>query len=79
MSFLKTSSLEAVCYIKTNPLLQEPSLSSNLFSCQVMSDSAISWTVAGQAPLSLRFPRQEYWNRVTFSSPGDLPDPGIKP
>ena len=25
------------------------------------------------------FSRQGYWNRLTFSSPGDLPDPGIKP
>ena len=27
----------------------------------------------------MRLPRQEYWNRVPFSSPGDLPDPGIEP
>ena len=25
------------------------------------------------------FPRQEYWSGLPFSSPGDLPDPGIKP
>ena len=25
------------------------------------------------------FPRQEYWSRLPFSFPGDLPDPGIKP
>ena len=25
------------------------------------------------------FPRQEYWSGLTFPSPGDLPDPGIKP
>jgi len=37
------------------------------------------WTVAHLAPLSLGFPRQKYWNRLPFSSPGDLPDPGIKP
>ena len=24
------------------------------------------------------FPRQEYWSGLTFPSPGDLPDPGIK-
>ena len=35
-------------------------------------------TVACQAPLSMRFSRQEYWNGVPFPSPGDLPDPGIK-
>ena len=32
-----------------------------------------------QAPLSRRFPRQEYWGGLPFPSPGDLPDPGIKP
>ena len=25
------------------------------------------------------FPRQEYWSGLPFSSPGDFPDPGIKP
>ena len=44
-----------------------------------MSDSfAIPWTVALQAPLSMGFPRQEYWNGLPFPSPGDLPNPGIK-
>ena len=37
------------------------------------------WTVAHQAPLSLEFPRQEYWSRLSFPSPGDVPDPGIEP
>ena len=34
--------------------------------------------VASQAPLSMGFPRQEYWSRLPFPSPGDLPDSGIK-
>ena len=38
-----------------------------------------SWTVAHQAPLSMGFPRHEYWSGYLFPSPGDLPDPGIKP
>ena len=37
------------------------------------------WTVACQAPLSMRFSRQEYWSGLPFPSPGDLPDPGIEP
>ena len=37
------------------------------------------WTIAHQAPLSVGFPRQEYWNRFPFPSPDDLPNPGIKP
>ena len=36
------------------------------------------WTVARQAPLSMGFPRQEYWNGLQFPPPGDLPDPGIE-
>ena len=36
------------------------------------------WTVARQAPLSMGFSRQEYWNGLLFPSPGDLPDPGIE-
>ena len=37
------------------------------------------WTVAHQAPLSIGFPRQEYWSGLSFSPPGDLPDLGIEP
>ena len=40
---------------------------------------ATSWTVAHQAPSSMGFSRQEYWNGLPFPSPGDLPDPGIEP
>ena len=40
---------------------------------------ATPWTVACQAPLSMRFSRQEYWTGLPFPSPGDLPDPGIEP
>ena len=32
-----------------------------------------------QAPLSIGFPRQEYWSGLPLPSPGDLSDPGIKP
>ena len=44
-----------------------------------MSDSAAPWTIAYQAPLSMEFSRQEYWSELLFSSPGDLPHPGIEP
>ena len=37
------------------------------------------WTVARQAPLSMGSSRQEYWSRLPFPTPGDLPDPGIEP
>ena len=37
------------------------------------------WTIARQAPLSMEFPRQEYWSGLPFPTPRDLPDPGIEP
>ena len=37
------------------------------------------WTVAHQAPLSMEFPRQEYWSGLPFFTPGDLLDPEIEP
>ena len=37
------------------------------------------WTIACQIPLSMGFSKQEYWSRVPFPSPGNLPYPGIKP
>ena len=37
------------------------------------------WTVACQAPLSMEFPRQEYWSGLPFPSSGDLPNPGVEP
>ena len=39
---------------------------------------AAPWPIAHQAPLSMGFPRQEYWNGWPFPSPRELPDPGIE-
>ena len=45
-----------------------------------MSDSfATPWTVARHSPLSVGFPRQEYWSGLPFPLPGGLPDPRIEP
>ena len=49
----------------------------NLLSCVRLF--VIPWTVAYQAPPSMGFSRQGYWSGLPFPSPGDLPDPGIKP
>ena len=40
---------------------------------------ATPWTGAHQSPLSMGFPKQEYWSGLPFPSPRDLPDPGIEP
>ena len=39
---------------------------------------AQSWTVARQTPLSMRFPRHEYWSGLPFLPPGNIPNPAIK-
>ena len=46
------------------------------YSCLTLCNP---WTIAHQAPLSVRFSRQEYWSELPCPPPGDLPDPGIKP
>ena len=51
----------------------------NVLSHSVVSDSAIIWTVACQAPVSMGFSRKEYWSGLPLPPPGDLLDPGIEP
>ena len=48
-----------------------------LQSCQTLCDPMNC--IARQAPLSMGFPRREYWRGLPFPSPGDLPDPRIEP
>ena len=55
------------------------SFSLGVLSRSVMSDSVIPWTGTHQSPLSMGFPRQEYWSELLFPSLGDLPYPGIEP
>ena len=54
--------------------LTAPGLAVLCVSCSVMSNSLQS-----QVSLSMAFPRQEYWSRLPFPPPGDLPDPGTHP
>ena len=49
----------------------------NCFSCVQLF--VILWSIDHQAPLSMRFSKQEYWSGLPFPSPGDLPDPGFEP
>ena len=47
-----------------------------LFSCSVVSYSFVTpTTIAHQAPLSMEFPRQEYWSALPLPLQGNLPDP----
>ena len=50
-----------------------------VFSCSLVSDSLWPMDCSTAAPLSMGFPRQEYWSGRPFPSPGDLPSPGIEP
>ena len=57
-----------------------PSCLMLLLSCWAGSNSFVTpWTVGCQALLSMGFPRQDYWSRLPFPSPGDLPDPEMEP
>ena len=40
---------------------------------------ATQWTVAHQAPLSMKFSKRKYWSGLPFPSPGNLPHSGIEP
>ena len=50
-----------------------------LSRCSCVRLCSTLWSVAWQAPLSMRFSRQEYWNGLPCPPPGDLPDPGMEP
>ena len=52
---------------------------SKILMCSVVSDSATSWTIAHQAPLSMEFSRQGYWSGLPFPPPGDHSNPAIEP
>ena len=51
-----------------------------MLSPSVVTDSFVTpWTIALQAPLSMRFFGEEYWSGLLFPPPEDPPDPGIEP
>ena len=55
-----------------------------LYMCALCHSShvqlcATPWTVAHQDSQSMQFPRQEYWNELLVSSPGDLSMQGSNP
>ena len=74
--------------ISPPPELQPPSVPSVCCCCADIPHACIlsrvqlfvtSWTVARQAPLSMDFPRQDYWSGLPFPHPRDLPNPRIEP
>ena len=59
--------------------LREPECSAALNCFSRVQLYATLWTVARQAPLSMKVSRQEHWSGLPCSSPGDLSNPGLKP
>ena len=80
--FCQTSTWISHRYMYVLSLLNLPSISLPIpllwwwFNHQIMSYSCHP---KDQALLSMGFPRQEYWSRLPFPSPLDLPNPGIEP
>ena len=70
VSFLDFMSATPISASNSQPCAQS-------LSCVQLFET--SWTVACQAPLSMGFPRQEYWSGLPFPPPGNLPSVGIEP
>ena len=69
----------AAVYGVTQSRTRRKQLSSSMKSFSHVRLVATPWTVAYQVPPSMGFSRQECWSGLPFPSPGDLPNPGIKP
>ena len=67
------NSAERLPSLASNTLCKKPEARQYYVSHSVVS---VSLRPHG---LSMEFSRQEYWSGLAFSSPGDLPDPGIEP
>ena len=73
-----TIAVTALCQRKRTATSCSPGcVRAQLFSCIQFSETP--WTASRQAPLSMGFSRQEYWSGLLFTSPGNLPNPGVEP
>ena len=68
-----------MCWIMVKARELQKKVKERKWGLSVVSDSATPRTVAYQAPPSMGFSRQEYWSGLPLPSPGDLPNPEIKP
>ena len=77
--------LSVPCKVRTDLLIEILSPQDHVWHVCILSHFShiwlfVSlWTVACQAPLSMGFSRQEYWNGLPCLPPGNLPDLGIEP
>ena len=67
--------------LQISPTVRKDLIVFIVYSLSRVLTFATPWTEAcsRQAPLSMGFPRQEYWSGLSFPSPRDLPDLGIEP
>ena len=65
--------------LQTSPVIRHISAGGAGLVSKLCLTLETPWPVARQAPLSMEFSRQEFWSGLPFPSPGDLPDPGVKP
>ena len=78
----RTGDGRVLVYILSAGDEESPDLSVFCYSCEQRKVKLLScvqlfvtsWTITYQAPLSMGFSMQEYWSRLPFHSPGDLPD-----
>ena len=66
-------------YPSTHPSIYLPIYHLSLCALRRVQVFAVPWTVACQTPLSMEFPRQQYWSGLPFLPSGDLPNSGIEP
>ena len=66
----------SIISVKMKGLPKSSPFSLSRLSLLVESDSAAPRTAARQAPLAVRFPREDHWSGLPCPPPGDLPDPG---
>ena len=64
-------------WLSNSPLCIYTPCAFSCFTCVWLFETP--WTVARQAPLSIRFSRQEYRSGLPCPPPGALPHPGIEP
>ena len=76
---LQLQHLGLLLFPKFQAALDSNSLSGSGLVAQSCPTLETPWTLARQAPLSMGFPRQEYWSGLPFPSAGNLSDPGIEP
>ena len=82
---IRSQSIFFTCYLPGTAWCWMKCLACVLTTVAVLQSPSHVWlfatplTVVHQAPLSMGFPRQEYWSGLPFPPPGDCPDPGIEP